>query len=80
MNYGHWTGDNLLSNYADGIISPDILSIVHKAMINSIYSKPFLLKLHILRFLKEVQFPGTERIVLYYAAAPKAGTHTWFPE
>ena len=30
MNYGHSTGYNLLPTYADGIISPDILSMVHK--------------------------------------------------
>ena len=52
MNYGHWTGDNLLYADADGVVSPDIFSIVHKAMSNSIYSKQFLLKLYILRFQK----------------------------
>ncbi len=31
MNYGHRTGYNLLPADADGIISPDILLIVHKA-------------------------------------------------
>ena len=54
MNYGHLTGHNLLSTDADGIISPDILFIVHKAKGNSIYSKPFLSQLHILRFLKAI--------------------------
>ena len=31
MSYGHGTGCNLLPADADGIISPDILLIVHQA-------------------------------------------------
>ena len=42
MNYGHWTGCNLLQTDADGIISPDILLIVHKAKGKSIYLKEIL--------------------------------------
>ncbi len=52
MNYGHWTGCNLLQTDADGIISPDILFIVHKAKVNSIYIKQSLPQQHIIRFQK----------------------------
>ncbi len=52
MNYGHWTDYNLLPTDADGSISPDILSMVHKAKDNFICSKQPLPKLHILRFQK----------------------------
>ena len=52
MNYGHRTGYNLLPTDADGIISPDILSIVHTAKGYSIYSKQILPQQHILRFQK----------------------------
>ena len=52
MDYGHRTGCNLLQTDADGIISPDILFIVHKAMVNSIYMQQSLPQLHIIRFQK----------------------------
>ena len=52
MNYGHWTGCNLLPADADGIISPDILYIVHKAKGKSVYLKQILPQLHIVRFQK----------------------------
>ena len=52
MNYGHWTGYNLLPTDADGIISPDILFIVHKAKGKFIYSKQIPQKLHIIWFQK----------------------------
>jgi hypothetical protein len=52
MNYGHRTGYNLLPTDADGSISPDILSMVHKAKDNFINSKQPLPKLNILRFQK----------------------------
>ena len=83
MNYSHWTDCNLLPADEDDIISPDIFLIVHKAKVKSIYLKRFLPQLHIIRFQKRtavVPFPGTERTQLYYVAAPKLGTHTWFPE
>ena len=37
MNYGHWTDCVLLPADADGIITPDILFIVHKAKGEFIY-------------------------------------------
>ena len=80
MSYSHWTGYNLLPTDADGIINPDILFIVHKAKGKFIFLKRMFPELHILRFQKVVPFPGTKRIKLYYVAAPKPGTHTWFPE
>ena len=49
MKCGHWTGYNLLPTYADGIISPDILSIVHKMKSKTPYSKQIVPQLHILR-------------------------------
>ena len=52
MNYGHLTCYNLLPTDADRSISPDILSMVHKAKDNFIYSKQMLSKLRILRFQK----------------------------
>ena len=81
MKYGHWTGNNLLPTDADGIINPDIHCIVHKAKGDSIYSKQILLQMHILRFQKGSSISRyTERILLYYAAAPIPGTYTWFQE
>ena len=83
MNYSHWTDCNLLPADEDDIVSPDIFLIVHKAKVKSIYLKQFLPQLHIIRFQKRtavVPFPSTERTQLYYVAAPKLGTHTWFPE
>ena len=41
-NYSHLTGYNLLPTDADGIISPDIFSMVHKTMVKIVYSKQFL--------------------------------------
>ena len=52
MNYGHWTDCVLLPADADGIITPDILFIVHKAKVKSVYLKQFLPQLHIIRFQK----------------------------
>ncbi len=52
MNYGHRTGSNLLQTDADGIISPDILFIVHKAKVSSIYLMRIKPQLHIIRFQK----------------------------
>ena len=52
MNYSHLTGYNLLPTDADGIISPDIVSIVHMAKGYLIFAKPILPKLHIIRFQK----------------------------
>ena len=52
MNYGHKTGCNLLPTDADGIISPDILCMVHKTKGKFIFSKQFLPQLHIIRFQK----------------------------
>ena len=80
MNYGHWTGCNLLQTDAGGIISPDILFIVHKAKVNSIYMKQSLPQLHIIRFQKD------SAISLYWAytavlcSSAQPGTHPWFPE
>ncbi len=39
MNYGHWTGYNLLPTDADGIIDTHIRFIVLKMKSDSIYSK-----------------------------------------
>ena len=80
MNYGHWTGCNLLQTDAGGIISPDILFIVHKAKVNSIYMQQSLPQLHIIRFQKD------SAISLYWAytavlcSSARPGTHPWFPE
>ena len=52
MNYGHWTGCNWLATDADGIISPDIIFMVHKAKRKLIYSKQIPPKLHIIWFQK----------------------------
>ena len=52
MNYCHWTGCNLLPTNSDGIVSPDIIWIVHKTKGKIIYSKQFLPQLHIIRFQK----------------------------
>ncbi len=52
MNYGHRIGYNLLPADSDGIISPDILLIAHKAKDKSIYLKQCLQQLHIIRFQK----------------------------
>ena len=49
-NYSHLTGYTLLPTDADGIISPDILTTLHKAMVKFVYSKQFFPQLHILRF------------------------------
>ena len=52
MNYVHRSGYNLLQTDADGIINPDILSIVHTAKGHSIDSKQILPQQFILRFQK----------------------------
>ncbi len=52
IKYGHWSGCNLLPTDADGIISPDILCMVHTTKDMSIYSNQFLPQLHIIRFQK----------------------------
>ena len=71
MNYGNWTGCNFRQTDADGIISPDILFIVHKAKDKSIYLKQILPQLHIIRFQKDSAISlNTECIRLYYQAAP----------
>ncbi len=74
MNYGNWTGHNLQSTDADGIISPNILLIVHKAINNSIYSSHSSYSRTFYVSRKVVPFLGKVRIQLYYAAAPKPGT------
>ena len=80
MNYGHWNGCNLLQTDADGIISPDILFIVHKAKVNSIYMQQSLPQLHMIRFQKgsASSLNWAYTAVLWSSAQP--GTHTWFPE
>ena len=52
MYCGNWTGCNLLQTDAGGIISPDIIFIVHKAKVNFIYMQQSLPQLHIIRFQK----------------------------
>ena len=52
MNYSHSTGCNLLPADADGIISPDISFIVHKAKGKFIFLKQFLQQLHNTRYEK----------------------------
>ncbi len=49
----HWTGCNLLQTDADGIFTPDIVFVVHKAKCNSIYMKQIHPQLHIIRFHKD---------------------------
>ncbi len=39
MNYGHYTGNHLLSIDSDGVISPDIVSIWPKLKSKTPYSK-----------------------------------------
>ena len=51
-NYGHLTGCNILPTDADGLMSPDSLSMVHLTMVEFVYSKQFNPQLHILRFQK----------------------------
>ncbi len=80
MNYGHRTGYNLLRADAEGIISPDILLIVHKAKGKLIYLKQFPHSCICYGSRKVVPFPGTERTQLHSLAAPKPGLLTWFPE
>ena len=50
MNYGLWTVYNLLPTDADGIVSPDILIIVHDTKGEFIHLKEFIQQLHIIRF------------------------------
>ncbi len=52
MNYGHSIGYSLLHTDADGIISPDLLFVVHMAKGWSIYLKQIRSQLHIIRFQK----------------------------
>ncbi len=80
MNYGPWTGYNLLPKDADGITSPDIVLGVHKAKSKLIYFKLILQEMRIYGSRKVVPYPGTERTKLRYVAAPKPGAHTWFPK
>ena len=79
-NYGHLTCYNLLPTDSNGIISPDILFTVHKAMVNSFIRSDSSNSCTFNGSRKVTPFPGTELIQLYYAAAPKPGTHTWFQE
>ena len=72
MNYGHWTGCNLLQTDADGIISPDILFIVHKAKVQSIYLKQILPQLHIIWFRKG----SASSRYWAYADVLRSSTHT----
>ena len=51
-NYGQRTGCNLLPKVADGIVSPEIHLMVHKAHGKFIYLKQILPQLHIIRFQK----------------------------
>ena len=80
MNYGHWTGCNLLQTDAGGIISPAIFFIVHKAKGNSIFLKRIHRQQHIIRFQKGsvISLYWAYTAVLCSSAQP--GTHTWFPE
>jgi hypothetical protein len=65
MKCGHLTGYNLLPTYADGIISPDILSIVHKMKYKTTYLKQIVPQQHILRAFQRVSANSryTERIL-----------------
>ena len=69
-NYGHWTGCNLLPTDSDGIISPDIICMVHKTKGKSIYSKQFFAQLHIIRFQKgsAISRYWVYKVVLYCSA------------
>jgi hypothetical protein len=83
MNFSHYTGSNLPPTDADGIISPDIVNIVHLAKGKLIFIKPILTQLHIIRFQKgsaHSQYWAYTAVYCQYTAAPKPGTPNWFPK
>ena len=81
MNVSHCTGYNLPPTDTDGIISPDIVNIVHPAKGLLIFSKPILPQLHIIRFQKgSAHSQYCAYTAVYYTAAHKPGTPTWFPK
>ena len=80
INYGHWTGYNLLPTGSERTTSPDIVSIVHKFKCKTFYLKLIVPLLRIIRSQKDSVISRTESLKLYYAAALKPGTKNWFPE